>query len=170
VALSAVDAAGLEVPGLREALDAGLEYVRRCGQEDGFHYQPDGHVSVTLQSIGILVYLLHGEEDRRLEGALRALDPHLPAGTQVRGANSYCFYHWYYGTRANYLRGGYPWQAWRAVMIRQLLLQQAKDGRWRSVDREEPVGDRFTTALGVMILRVCLERVPGYLKHEVRGF
>lgn len=170
VALSAVDAAGLDVPGLRTALDAGLGYARECGQKDGFHYTPSGHTSVTLTSIGMLVYLLHGEEDWRLTAAFRALDPHLPAGTQVRRGNGYCFYHWYYGTRANYLRGGYPWQAWRAVMIRQLLLQQEEDGRWKAIDYERSAGDRFTTALGVMILRICLEQVPGYLKHEVRGF
>jgi len=55
-------------------------------------------------------------------------------------------------------------------MIRQLLLQQEEDGRWKSIDYEASVGDRFTTALGVRILRICLEQVPGYLKHEVRGF
>ena len=49
-------------------------------------------------------------------------------------------------------------------------IEQEEDGRWKSINNEKSVGDRFTTALGVMILRICLERVPGYLRHEVRGF
>jgi hypothetical protein len=175
VALLAADAAGIRVEGLRDAVTWGMGYARRCSREAGFTYQPrSGHPTNVRNGIGALLLTLWGEDEgsnRLLRTALEDLDLHLPAGTQVDTGEQYPLYHAYYGTRLNYLRGGYPWLAWRATMIRQLLRLQKEDGHWESARREfAGTNPRFCTALAVMILRVCLEDVPGYLRREVRGF
>jgi hypothetical protein len=175
VALLAADAAGIRVEGLRDAVTWGMSYARRCSRERGFTYQPrSGHPTNVRNGIGALLLTLWGQDassDRTLRAALEDLDLHLPAGTQVDTGEQYPLYHAYYGTRLNYLRGGYPWLAWRATMIRQLLRLQKEDGHWESARREfAATNPRFCTALAVMILRICLEEVPGYLRREVRGF
>jgi len=170
VALSAVDAAGIELPVVRDALGWGVDFSKRCGETDGFHYFPGARSTTLLNSVGSFMLLLHGEQGHKLTAGLKHLDPYLPAGTQVDPEGQYAFYYWYYGTRVNYLRGGYPWQAWRSIMIRQLLHHQQADGRWRAFKGEKGIGDRFTTALGAMILRICLNDVPAYLANEVKGF
>jgi hypothetical protein len=98
------------------------------------------------------------------------LDAHLPAGTQVDDRGAYAFYYWYYGTRINYLRGGEAWDRWRTAMMLQLIRRQHRDGHWEAFDGETSPGHRYATALGAMILRICLEDVPAYLRQEVKGF
>jgi lipopolysaccharide biosynthesis glycosyltransferase len=102
--------------------------------------------------------------------ALTDLDAHLPAGTQVELGHNSPLYYAYYATRANYLRGTKPWETWRTSMLRQLLWRQEADGSWRSVQAEQDLESRFGTALSLMILRMCLNDVPKYLKHEAEGF
>lgn len=172
VAIAACEAAGIQEPGMGEALQAGADFAKRCeGQPGGFRYTPtSGGTTHTLQGVGALLFLLDGQEGRQLDDALAVLDHHLPAGTQVDDGGEHAFYYWYYGTRVNYLRGGPAWQRWRRAMMEQLIRRQEPDGRWAAFRGEERPGDRFTTALGAMIMRICLEDVPAYLRHEAKGF
>lgn len=173
VALLAADAAGIKVEGMRDAVEWGTAFIRRCHETDeGFTYLPKGGGSGNNRNaIGLLLMALMGEALEEHELALFDVDHHLPAGTQVDIGDDYILYYGYYGTRLNYLRGGYPWLAWRSVMIRQLLRQQEADGHWQAREEENFHGSqRYATALAVIILRICLNDVPGYLRPEARGF
>ncbi len=174
IALVAADAANIELPGMRPALEQALANVQRC-YDDGrktFTYMPNAadHRSDIRNSIGALTLLLMGEDDDKLDGALRHLDAHLPAGTQLDNGEDYLFYYWYYGTRVNYLRGGRAWDTWRTAMVRQLLRRQRPDGSFVSYDSERDLGNHYSTPLGLMIMRMCLDQVPAYLRREARGF
>jgi len=79
-----------------------------------------GWSTTLLSSVGSFILLLHGEQGHQLTAALKRLYPYLPGGTQVDPDGEYAFCYWYYGTRVNYLRGGYPWQAWLARKVRQV--------------------------------------------------
>ncbi len=170
IALTAVDAAGIKVAGLRDAIEAALQYTRTTGDEEGFGYeQPKGGSNVH-NSIGALLMLLYGEETPALGYATRELDRHLWSATQVDRGDAYPFYYLYYATRAQYLRSGEVWETWRATALRQLLRRQKEDGSWAALGYENQPGTRWTTALGLMMLRLCLNEAPKYLRAEAKGF
>jgi len=171
IALTAVDAAGLKVAGLRDAIEAGLRYVGSVGNEKGFGYeQPQGSGSNIHNSIGALMMLLYGDECPALGFAKAHLDRHLWSATQVDDGEGYPFYYLYYATRAQYLRSGDVWETWRATALRQLLRRQREDGSWAGFGLESAPGARWTTAIGLMMVRLCLNEPPKYLRVEAKGF
>jgi hypothetical protein len=171
IAMTAVDAAGIKVDGLRDAVEAGLHYTRSVGDERGFGYeQPQGSGSDIHNSIGALIMLLYGEEGSALGFAKNQLDRRLWSATQVDHGDNYPFYYLYYATRAQYLRSGEVWETWRATALRQLLRRQQEDGSWAAIAYDSQTGPRWTTALGVMMLRLCLNQAPKYLRVEAKGF
>jgi hypothetical protein len=171
VALTAVDAAGLKVQGLRDSVHWALGAIRRCSDDFGFTYVPKSAGNGNIRSsIGALALLLYGEGGSAYNKALADMDAHLPAGTQVDKGHNSPLYYAYYATRANYLRSGKIWEMWRTPMLRQLLWTQQADGSWPGLRSEEELERRFATALSLMILRMCLNEVPKYLKHEAEGF
>ncbi|MCZ7607558.1 MAG: hypothetical protein M5U25_16125 [Planctomycetota bacterium] len=175
VALLAADAAGIKVDGMREAVRLGTDYIKRCYSADlkGFTYQTGGGGGTgnIRNAVGLLLLTLLDPDMPDYPEALADIDHHLPAGTQVDDGENYPFYYWYYATRLNYLRGGKAWETWRSLMIEQLARRQLPDGSWQAIRHEHgQVGDRFTTGLGVLILRMCLNKAPAYLRPEARGF
>lgn len=171
VALTAVDAAGISINGLRDSVRLALGAIRRCTDKGIFVYVPKSAGGGDIRSsIGALSLLLYGEGGSMLKTALADLDKHLPAGTQVEFGHNSPLYYAYYATRANYLRAGKAWETWRTAMLRQMLWRQDADGSWRPVHSEQDLGARFATSLSLMILRMCLNDVPKYLKHEAEGF
>jgi hypothetical protein len=172
VGLAAVGAAGIQIEGLRDALDRAVKFAERVSSASGFSYEHSGGTTGNLRnSVGALVCLLWGHESAALDSACLDLDRHLPAWTQVDVGENYPLYYAYYATRGNYLRGGRAWERWRSAMIRQLLFHRRTDGSWPvPADNESVLGDRWATALGVLILRLCLNEPPAYLKLELKGF
>lgn len=170
VALTAADAAGIRVDGTRDAIPAALTYLGRVGNEQGFGYEFGGTRLNLHNSIAALLLLLYDEQAQGFSFAQQQLDTHLWSATQVDTGDGYAFYYLYYAARAQYLRGGEAWKPWRAVVLRQLLRRQEADGSWASFDAEDQVGPRWTTAIGLMMLRLCLNEAPRYLRPEVRGF
>lgn len=170
VALTAADAAGIRIDGMREAAAATFVFVDKVGNENGFGYNDAGSRANVHNSIGALLELLYDERSKGFAFAASELDAHLWAATQVDTADQYPFYYLYYGTRAQYLRHGDAWQNWRAVALRQLLRRQQADGSWAAIEGEQQPGPRWVTALGLMALRLCLDEPPRYLRLEVKGF
>jgi hypothetical protein len=170
VALMAGDAAGIRDPGLRDSLEDGTAFVRRCFGTTGFAYMPKAESGDVRDAIGALIMLLMGENGDELKFALQVLDHHLYAGSLALTGEAYPFYYAYYATRTDYLRAGRPWDTWRSVTMRQLVRLQKPDGSWAGFGQEENWSNRYATALAVMTLRICLNDVPAYLQHEARGF
>jgi hypothetical protein len=171
VALTACAVADVQPQGMRESFKDAVGFVRHCASPEGFAYTLGDRPGLNRNAMGALVFRLCGESSRAMPPALEQLDRNLFAGTQGQLDQDYPLYYAYYATRLNYLRGGYPWEAWRMAAVRQLLKLQQPDGSWKPYGGEaDRVEDRYSTALGVMILRICLNDVPAYMKQEVRGF
>ena len=107
IALYAAAAAELEVPGMTRSGDLGIAYTRGCTQTGvGFRYRPTegANPSLIIQSIGLLISNIFGEQLAVMKNAAEDLDRHLCAGTEVERGFNAPFYYWYYATRAHYLR------------------------------------------------------------------
>lgn len=170
VALIATASSDIKVDGLRDSLYKAVRYIQKLGAGPSYGYQnPDSNPSDVHAGIGTLIMKLYGEESPSIEEAASYLDSHLYPGVQCHDGEAYPLYFAYYATRANYLRGGFAWEAWRNTMIRQLLNLQNPDGSWQ-VFGSEHNKTRYGAAMATMILRMCLNQVPNYLKQEVRGF
>jgi hypothetical protein len=168
--LLAAEVAGVSDPGVRPSLRDGTRFVRRLFGSSGFGYTVESESGDVRNSIGAMVLLLMGEEGPDLNFALEVLDTHLPAGTQTVAGENFALYYAYYATRANFLRGGRPWERWRSIAMRQLTRLQRDDGSWPAFGNEASISDRYNAAMAVMILRICLEDVPAYMQQEMRGF
>ena len=55
-------------------------------------------------------------------------------------------------------------------MITQLTRLQRPDGSFPAYGAEATLPPRYSTAISAMILRLCLNDVPLYLKQEYRSF
>jgi hypothetical protein len=64
------------------------------------------------------------------------------------------------------ISGGDNWRSWKNWMCTLLADNQSPDGSWPAVQREERVGVAYTTALGALILELCLGHVPVYMAAE----
>ncbi|MCC6575358.1 MAG: hypothetical protein IT462_16400 [Planctomycetes bacterium] len=173
VALYAADAAGVKEPGIAAAVRRAQTCVKLCKyKSEGFTYQPKSSgIGLIRQSIGALIYLLLGMDGEEMKSALRDIEMNQCAGTQSADSSHDCpYYYWYYATRATYLRGGAPWEAWRTVTMQQLTRTQLADGHWQNIRQEDPAGTRYATGMAVIILRLCLNKPPSYLRKEVKGF
>jgi hypothetical protein len=158
---------------LRRALDSALRFVKQCTYARHFTYMPNSSddISNIRNAIGALLLTLYADDSQLLDSACQDLDYHLPNNSvYLDKGESYSFYYWYYATRLNYLRGGYAWEAWRTTMAAQLISIQREDGTFHVYGSESSLTEPYSTALGSMILRMCLNDVPAYLKQEVRGF
>ncbi len=171
IALLAADAAEVRLPGMRNAVKLGLDYVKACAVNQGFCYQRGkGGGNNIRNSIAGLLLKLCGARCVGYEYARHDVDQHLPAYSQVDDGEDYAWYYAYYATRLNYLRGGKAWETWRTAMLKQLADHRKPDGSWPCYEDEGRLGDRFGTAMGVMIARMCLNDVPKYLRAEAKGF
>lgn len=171
VALFAADTSDVQIPGIESAVENALSFIERCGDPNGFFYQNPNNNSANIHnSIGALMMLLFGRKNDSLRAALEDIDHHFCAGTQVDTGADYPFYYWYYATRLNYLRGGVFWENWRTIMIQQLLKTQKNNGSWEGIREEVKINTLYSTALAIMILQICLDNPPSYLKKEMEGF
>ena len=157
---------------LRRALDSAMIFVKHCTYARHFFYQPGSNDDTAniRNAIGALLLTLYADDSQVLDAACQDLDYHLPNAVRVDENGDHPFYYWYYATRLNYLWGGYAWEAWRTTMAAQLISIQREDGTFHTYQSEASFAEPYSTALGSMILRMCLNDVPVYLKREARGF
>lgn len=173
IALYAADAAGVRMDGVEQALKSGGKFIAGCADpEAGFRYQPGlrGPPSLIQQSIGGLIMTLLDQPLPATTRALRELDRHLLAPTQVESGQNYPANYAYYATRLHFLRGGYAWESWRHVAMRQLVHRQRGDGSWSAIRSEQFEGSEYATAMAIMVLRLCLNEPPAYLRTDIEGF
>ena len=171
IAIYAAAVADIDVPGFVESADEAMKYVDRCIADGGYSYRA-GYQNVTgiCNSVGSLLTMLFSPDPPN-SFALADVDEQLCQGTQCAyGNHNSPSYYWYYATRLNYLRGGYPFEAWRSVAIPQLLRRQNPDGSWDSIHGEHNLGPRYATGIAILVLRLCLRQPPHYLRREVQGF
>jgi len=174
-ALVSAKHAGLQVPGLNEALARARQWFHSIysPQEKRFGYAvPDRGHSEALDGIGILCLQLLGEGHC---GEVRQTLPvALNAETRFRLANANSTYAWYYITQAMFHAGGQWWADWNARLRDQIVENQHEEGWWpmpgaalwqdnmtaRKVTGKD--GKVFHTALSCMILEVYYRFLPTY--------
>jgi hypothetical protein len=159
LALRAARQAGCTVPD--EAIDRGLEFVRRCDDPvtGGFRYMPSANVTLACTAGGLLSLALWDREGARGPQALKAaayLVRRLP-----RWDESFFLYAAHDAAQALFLAGGNYWAVYRPKIYDILLARQRADGSWLSPP-EAAYGPAYSTALAVLVLTVEEGRLPVY--------
>ena len=174
-ALVSAKNAGLQVPGLNEALARARQWFHSIyyQQDKRFGYAvPDRGHSDALDGIGILCLQLLGEGN--CGEVQQTLSVALNAETRFRMANANSTYGWYYITQAMFHAGGRWWADWNARLRDQIVENQHAEGWWpmpgaalwqdnmtaRKVTGKD--GKVFHTALSCMILEVYYRFLPTY--------
>ena len=79
-----------------------------------------------------------------------------PQWDPFRGSIDY--YHWLFGTEALKALGGYPWDHWRAFLLRAIVPNQRRDGSWPSIDAwSSEKSTVHATAVVTLTLLLALE-------------
>ena len=143
--------AGCAVP--EEAIEAGIEYIKRCNHSSGFGYTPGSGPSLPLTGAGLLCLELtgyHGEEVT------------IKAGDYIlsRGANygSYKYYALYYCSQGMFQLGGEHWEKYAPTLYDYIFKQQNTDGSFVPTGG----GPAYSTAMALLALSPSYRQLPIY--------
>lgn len=165
MALRAAKDAGMFVP--QDAIDAGIEYVKRChnpkesGRDGGFAYQPGGPSGFARTGAGVLSLQVAGDyRAREVQQGVEYLLEFKPVGE--RDVREWYFYGHYYAAQGIYQSqsagtwGKRAWGTWFPAITGELISMQDKSGVWRGEY------DQYPTAMSVLILAIPLRYLPIY--------
>ena len=167
-ALKAGYVAGLDVPGLCDAIKSGRNFTRRSFKSGTFGYSKPGG-STNLTGAGVLCLQILGAADSAearsgLEHVMdrrRAMFADAHNAFRAQGGP---IYGWYYDTQAAFHAGGKRWEAWRKVFVRVLSQNQHPEGYW-DIEPRHAVGsplatDVYHTTLCCLQLEVYYRYLP----------
>lgn len=166
--------AGANVPGIEEAMQKGIDFVKKTAYKDSkFGYGAPGNGSPGMQGAGALCLQLLGEGASReatscVENTLAAM---VPEWKKVGHDSSYC---WYYITQGIFHGGKKVFDNWNPKFVAMMVQNQFDDGHW-----EEPLGEGkerarnlaadlskyepfMATALNALSLQVYYRYLPTY--------
>jgi hypothetical protein len=157
---------GAAVP--REALEAGVEYVRRsAAQGGGFGYQPGGGPNAARTGTGVVALALLGRHtaDRPMP-EVTAAGEWLLTNPPSQPGQEFFFYSVYYNAQALNQLGGKYWDAGYPKLRETVLAAQRPDGTWPPVSggQESEAGDAYRTSMAVLALCVPYRCLPLYQK------
>ena len=165
-ALKATHLTGLNIAGVDKALDRGVATMKSMSMGNGnWLYRKDGNAAdhaAHLGRAGLGVISLQFWKEGKSEQAKRGLDGIMGVINQYdyNGPNG-CMYSWYYHTLACYQGGGDYWKKWNAMMMPQLLANQAGDGSWN-----KPGGREFGGAdATLMRSTLCILMLEAYYRY-----
>ena len=161
VALRAAKNSGLNVP--QRTIDEAVKYVRSCHHDGsgGFSYQPGQGPGFARTAAAIYSLQVCGQYD----------DPMVLAGSRYLEENyepgeKWFTYGNFYAAPAQYMIGGKTWENWYGRLQKTLLDSVKKQGdycHWDTdLDRGEPVGPIYSTAVYAMILAMPYQYIPLY--------
>jgi hypothetical protein len=170
-AMKAAYIAGLDVPGLREAMERAADGFRLNHDASSrmFAYAPDGapgasagRPSNTCMAVLCLQLIGEGGSPETREGfdVIRGLssDYRRPAGL-----GNYPMYVWYYANQAFFHTAGSAWSAWHPAFARSTVASQNSDGSWTPVHGNETrYGPVYGTAFSALSLMVYYRILPTY--------
>lgn len=170
-AMKAGYVAGADVPGLLDAIEHSIHFLKKVTYKDGrFGYSSPGSGSWGMQGAGTLCLQLIGEGS---SSEARAGVKNISANDQVvwddkkehRG-HSNPTYNWYYETQAMFHAGTSHWKKWNKVFSETLVRKQKSDGHWDcpgKVGKDTPEYDPwYTTCLCCLSLQVYYRYLPTY--------
>ncbi len=160
MALRSARNAGIKVP--KTCIDRAIKYVKlSCLPDGSFSYMLPGtnRGSYALLSAGVSSLYGAGEFDcPELKRALARFKETTPRNIPRRGPMShYYFYAHYYAAQAAFHAGGEHWSQYYPAITRELLANQASDGRWSST-----FGNTFATAMACLVLQLPYQYLPIY--------
>ena len=161
LALRAAQQIGVQVP--EDSYRKAAEFVLRCfdPKAKGFAYQPGQPAQAGDSAIAILCLDLLNSAGR--------------AASQIRDAQAFLaqhpinddlqfpYYSGYYIVQATLDRAGDPWtKAGRAVLLRLIKHQDAKDGGWPQSKTGQEPGRLYATAMAIQTLAAPFRLLPVY--------
>jgi len=157
MALRSAKNSGAPVP--REAIDAGMRFIKRCMTGDGgCSYQPGGVATLQLTGAALLCMELSGEH--RSPMTLKAgayIQKHYADATKFR------YYANYYLAQGMHQLGEQEWETFAPQLYKDILGAQLNDGSWRvQGGSEDGVGANYRTAMAVLALSVSYRQLPIY--------
>jgi hypothetical protein len=167
-ALKAGYVAGLDVPGLCDAMESARAFTKRCFNGQTFGYSSPGGSS-NLTGAGVLCLQILGDADsaEAQAGVDYVLDKRRESFAAARNdwrSQGGPIYGWYYDTQAAFHAGRKHWSSWRAVFDRVLTQNQHPDGYW-DMEAKHAVGsplaeDVYHTTLCCLQLEVYYRYLP----------
>ncbi|NOY80020.1 MAG: terpene cyclase/mutase family protein [Kiritimatiellaeota bacterium] len=170
--------AGANVPGMVEAIEKAVKFLKKTAFRDGlFRYSSDskGGGSLAMQGTGTLCLQLLGEaHSRPVRTGIKTIFASLPnviwapgkAGNTGHGGLCYA---WYYETQAMFHAGQSYWRRWNRKFTTELVRHQKPDGHWESPwtpaqkkDRNWEFDPYYSTALSCLMLEVYYRYLPTY--------
>jgi len=175
-AMKAAYIGGLEVPGLKEAMEKGVNGYKLNFDPNRrmFAYAPDGPgaavtggLSTTCFAVLCLQLLGHGADPEAKAGfdSMRGMsaDYSNPPG---RG---HALYIWYYATQAHFHTGGKDWTDWNNVFAPSFVRAQNADGSWFAPEgtTERAYGPVYATSFVALTLMVYYRFLPTYQQIQI---
>ena len=171
-ALKAAHLTGLGIPGVDEALDKSMDFIKKWqGNEGGFGYVgPENRLSLT--GVGVLcTYFWRETKDRTVKDGIEFLLAKTEVSDkgklQYKGGKSPAnLYAWYYNTQACLMFGGSAWQKWNRMFQDEIVDNQSPDGSWPPTPGEhlqpkpDGAGPYYRTTLCVLMLEVFYRYMP----------
>lgn len=143
--------AGCAVP--EEAIQAGVEYIKRCNTSGGFGYAPGSGPSLPLTGAGLLCLELTGHH--RKEVTIKAGDFILQQGANY---GSHLYYAMYYCSQGMFQLGGEHWEKYAPILYDFALKRQQPNGSFAATGP----GPAYSTAMAVLALSPSYRQLPIY--------
>jgi hypothetical protein len=164
MALRSAASCGAQVP--KEALDAGVEYVKRCAvATGGFSYNAgSGPPNIARTGTGILSMVMLGQHtaDKPNPEAVRGGDYLMDQPLDNPGAQFY-FYAAYYCSQSLNQLGGKYWDTLYPKLRDTLMKLQQPAGTWGGGNGQEAqAGDAYRTSMACLALCVPYRYLPLY--------
>lgn len=136
-AMKAGYVAGADVPGLMDAIEKSISFIKNVTYSDGsFGYNKPGGGSEGMQGVGTLCLQLLGEgssiEARTVLDAIEKKIRVVWDDSKSYQTHSTPVYNWYYLTQAMFHAGRSKWSNWNKMFTDIVLANQKSDGHWDS--------------------------------------
>ena len=141
-ALKAGYVAGANVPGLFEAIEKSIDFVKNVTYKDGeFGYSSPGDGSWGMQGAGTLALQLLGEGRARetregIENIAKNAEVKWKRDGQYK-VHANPTYNWYYLTQAMFHAGRRRWRHWNDMFAKELIRNQKPDGHWECPGKQK---------------------------------
>ncbi|MBN2451460.1 MAG: terpene cyclase/mutase family protein [Lentisphaeria bacterium] len=183
-AMKAGYVAGAEVPGLTDAIEKAIGFLKNVSYSNGqFGYSSPGKGSMGIQGAGTLSLQLLGEGDstevRKVADFIDKTDKVVWDDNKVYSAHNTPVYNWYYETQAMFHSGQTKWKNWNKTFSDTICNHQRSDGHWDSpgkdtwMEKDEKTGKMesktkpeydpwYATTLCCLSLQVYYRYLPTY--------
>jgi hypothetical protein len=169
-ALKAAHLTGLNIPGVDEALDKSMVFLKQWqGPKGGFGYAAPGD-KYSLVGVGVLcTYFWKQDKDtsvrKGIDYLLTETDKNYPVKYKSDKADLYA---WYYHTQACLMFGGSAWTKWNRWFQDEIVDNQSPDGSWPPIPGKahgpqtspDGAGPFYRTTLSVLMLEVFYRYMP----------